>query len=228
MTVNATWACGAAFCKRYPTAEAAELARALCTAARNGGVPTPAVWQSAEADVLCFDRIEACGAASLKAMVATLTVLRQMPKAALGRFDPFVRIRPRLQAAPSAMRALVENLAARDAALAWPAAAVVHGDFHPGQVIRDQTGKVWLIDLDDLALAPAEADLGNLAAWIATQKPGHLGGAAADALVQVLSVASGADPRLTAHFLDVALIRRALKLQEKGVDWVVRQLSVRA
>lgn len=228
MSVNATWACGAAFCKRYPTAEAARLARARCTAARNGGALTPAVWQGAKADVLCFDRIESHGAASLKEMVAALTVLHLVPMPGLGRFDPFSRIRPRLEAAPPSVRALVDGLANKDTALAWSAAGVVHGDFHPGQVIRDQSGKVWLIDLDDLALAPTEADLGNLAGWIATQTPGPLAGAVAGALAQVLSVASWADPTLTAHFLDIALVRRALKLQEKGNDWVVRQLSVRA
>ncbi len=228
MTANATWACGAAFCKRYPTAKAAELSRERSTAARNAGVATPAVWQSAEADVLCFDRIDAHGTASLETMLSTLSRLHQLPSTGLSRFDPFLRIRPRLKAAPAAIRALVEDLAAKDAALAWPAKAVVHGDFHPGQVIRDQAGKVWLIDLDDLALAPAEADLGNLAAWIATQTPGQLVGLKTDALAQVLSIASAADPTLTAHFLEIALVRRALKLQEKGVDWVLRQLPLRA
>jgi hypothetical protein len=227
MTARATWASASAFCKRYATAQAAEVARARSVAASKAGVPTPAVRQSDDAHVVCFDYIQPDKPASLEAMLSTRTQLHRMPTAGLARFDPFLRIRPRLEAAPSTIRALVAGLATKDATLGWPAKAVVHGDFHPGQVIRDQAGKVWLIDLDDLALGPVEVDLGNLVAWMATQTPGRLDGLTADALAEVLSVAEGADATLTAHFVSIALVRRALKLQRKGIDWVFRQLSLR-
>ncbi len=121
---------------------------------------------------------------------------------------------------------MTDNLRAQDAAIEWPARTVVHGDFHPGQTICDAMGRLWLIDLDDLALAPPEADLGNLAAWMATQAPGMLTQLATTARNSVLAVAADADPALTAHFQTIALVRRGLKLRIAGQGWVAEQLAL--
>jgi hypothetical protein len=215
------------FKKRYPSATAADVALRRSHAARRVGVPTPAVLARIGRLVLSFERIAASDPPSLAQMVKLLHCLQTLPPDGLARFDPFLRIRPRLDLAPTRTRDLVSALMARDAALCWPQSTVVHGDFHPGQTIRDSAGKVWLLDLDDLALAPPEADLGNLAAWLATQAEGNLDAGAKAALAMVLALSPTANPALTGHFCQIALVRRALKLAERGAPWAMDQLPLR-
>ncbi|MFM7333572.1 MAG: phosphotransferase family protein [Tabrizicola sp.] len=214
------------FEKVYPSAAAANTALQRSLAARLAGVPTPAVLGRSGPMQLSFARITAAAPPSLPGMIATLQKLKRMPPYGLTRFDPFLRIRPRLANAPPHLQALVTALQSQKQALDWPAGTVVHGDFHPGQTLQDTKGKVWILDLDDLALAPPEADLGNLAAWLATQTKGTLGEAARGAQATVLAVAPQADPALTQHFLQIALIRRALKLAERGQPWALEQLPL--
>lgn len=218
----------AAFPKGYSSAAKAATARARSLAARRAGVPTPAVLGQAGPKILSFERIDARGQPSLAEIVRVVAHLHRMSGNGLGRFDPFLRIRPRLAGAPARIGAMAEELMARDAALHWPKCAAIHGDLHLGQVVRDSSGKVWLIDLDDMALAPPEADLGNLAAWLATQVPGRLGDLAQGALERVSALARDADRTWTGHFCQIALVRRGLKLAGKGQGWVIDQLSLRA
>jgi Phosphotransferase enzyme family len=221
-----TWGDGAEFHKRYGSVEQARRAMLRTTEVLRAGVRTPAARFGDQADVVIFQRIAASGAANLAEMLGLLTDLRRMPTDVLERFDPFARIVPRLPPAPPEIGLLVKHLQTMDAALEWHASNAVHGDFHPGQVIRDRDGMVWLLDLDDLALGPAEADLGNLAAWMATQEPGRLKDQAAQAIAAVLAASGTADAAMVAHFCDIALVRRALKLREKGIDWVIGQLPL--
>lgn len=216
------------FVKRYPSRKLAETAQQRGILAQRHGVPTPPVLGSSGSMALRFARVVARGQPSLAEMLEELARLHRMPQVGLARFDPFQRILPRLGAAPPQIGPLIADLVARDAELGWPEAAVIHGDFHPGQVLRDGGGKVWLIDLDDLALAPPEADLGNLAAWLATQSSGGLTGLVDSAQNRVLSVAPSADPAMVGHFCEIALVRRALKLAERGQHWVLEQLTLRA
>ncbi len=215
-----------AFLKRYLSATAADTAWRRSLAAQGVGVPTPAVLGQTGPLALCFNRVDAHGQPTLAEMIGVLRQPHRMPKDGLGRFDPFLRIRPRLGGAPAAVRVAIDGLIAQGAVLNWPETAAIHGDFHPGQSIRDGLGKVWLVDLDDMALAPPEADLGNLAAWLATQKPGDLGALKQSALEQVLAHSLDADAPLTGHFCQIALIRRSLKLAEKGHPWVIDQLPL--
>lgn len=228
MTGKATWVNGGAFLKRYSSQEAAETAFKRSIVAQAAGVPTPAVLGQSGPMVLSFERIAAQGKPLLGEMVQVVSLLHRMPPRGLARFDPFLRINSRLSAAPPPVGLLVDALQRQDAALCWSGVSAIHGDFHPGQTVRDSLGKVWLIDLDDMALAPPEADLGNLAAWLATQTTGELGALEADALAQVLPLAPDADPILVAHFCAIALVRRALKLAERGQCWVIGQLPLRA
>jgi aminoglycoside phosphotransferase (APT) family kinase protein len=228
MTAGARSASRDTFLKHYASDAAAELARRRSAAACAAGVPTPAVRGDDGPRVLCFDRITTQIKPTLDDMIRMLACLKAMPADGLDRFDPFMRIRPRFATTAPRIRKLIDEMQARDAVLRWPASAVVHGDFHPGQVMRDHEGRVWLIDLDDMALAPREADLGNLAAWLATQAPGQLNDLTARALAQVLELAQTADPGMTRHFFGIALVRRALKLQEQAADWVIDQLPLRA
>jgi aminoglycoside phosphotransferase (APT) family kinase protein len=193
------------FVKKYPSVQSADAALWRSRVARQAGVRTPAV-------------LEAVGKPGLADMQQVLVPLNRMPQESLTRFDPFLRIRPRLDRAPQQVQDIVHRLVAQDAALQWAGTAVIHGDFHPGQVICDSQGQPWLVDLDDLALAPPEADLGNLVAWMTTQYPPLL----------PLVLPKQADPDLTAHFRAIALVRRALKLAEKGQLWALDQLSLRA
>jgi hypothetical protein len=216
------------FEKHYPSVGAADAAQQRSLAARLAGVPTP--------DILCrngplhlsFEQIAVAAPPSLADMLEVLNRLNRMPPDGLIRFDPFLRIRPRLCAAPPHIKGLAATLEAQDAALRWSGSAVIHGDFHPGQTIRDRSGKTWLLDLDDLALGPPEADLGNLAAWLATSAAGRLDDQARAAMTMVLALSPQARPDLAAHFFRIALVRRCLKLVEKGLPWALDQLPLRA
>jgi hypothetical protein len=214
------------FEKLYPSVEAADAAFQRSLSARRSGVPTPAVQGRNGPMRLSFDRVVASAPPTLAQMVKALQTLHRMPPDRLTRFDPFLRIRPRLGGAPLHIQAFVRDLEAQDAALHWPATAVIHGDFHPGQTIQDRSGTVWLLDLDDLALGPTEADLGNLSAWIATRSEGSLETQARNAMTEVLALAPQANPVLTRHFQKVALARRALKLAGKGQPWALDQLPL--
>lgn len=216
------------FFKHYPSRLMADAAWHRSTVALQHGVPTPPVLERPGPTILGFQKVIATGQPSLAEMVDVVARLHRMPPHRLGRFDPFLRIRPRLTGALPQVVAQVTRLAAQDAALGWKETAVIHGDFHPGQLLRDGRGKVWLVDLDDLTLAPPEADLGNLAAWQATQSPDVLDDLARAAQQQVLGAAPWADPALIGHFSQIALIRRALKLAERGRPWAVEQLALRA
>lgn len=226
MTLGPETTNAAVFEKRYPSAARAEAALRRSVVARMAGVPTPAARQGDAVTCLWFDRIEADARPLLPQLIKTVGWLGRMTTAGLDRFDSFLRIRPRLDLATSAIRDLYAELVSRDAALDWPAATVIHGDFHPGQCLRDMSGKVWLVDLDDLALGPPEADLGNLAAWIATRASGDLGAQVQSAMDQVLPHAPHADPALIGHFCRIALLRRALKLAGKGQPWALEQLPL--
>jgi hypothetical protein len=213
------------FEKRYPSVARAEAALRRSLVARMAGIPTPAARQGNAVTCLVFNRIEVAAPPTLPRLIDTVLRLGRMSTEGLARFDPFLRIRPRLSAATSAIRDLHAELVAKDAALGWTATTVIHGDFHPGQCLQDRSGKIWLIDLDDLALGPPEADLGNLAAWIATSTTGDLASQTHSAVAQVQALTPQADPLLIAHFCRIARLRRALKLAGKGQPWALAQLS---
>lgn len=215
------------FEKTYPSIQAADIALQRSLAAGTAGVPTPAVLARSKPRLLCFERIVPDGMPTLAGMLAAVQTLGRMPPDGLFRFDPFLRIRPRLAFASVRIQTLVAEMDAQDAALRWAATTVIHGDFHPGQTIRDASGKLWLLDLDDLALAPPEADLGNLAAWIATCSEGDLDQQAQAAMTRVIALTPGSNPALAGHFLRIALVRRALKLAGRGQSWALEQLPVR-
>lgn len=227
MTSSVNSAAASWFEKHYPSVSAADVAMQRSLVARMAGVPTPAVLGRDGPLRLSFERVVAGFPPTLSEMVEVLRWMKRMPPDGMIRFDPFFRIRPRLDGASPHIRALVFELEAQDASIRWSPSTVIHGDFHPGQTIRDHAGKIWLLDLDDLALAPPEADLGNLAAWVATRSEGNLNALADAALTELLALSPRADPALTGHFFQVALVRRALKLAEKGLPWAVDQLPLR-
>ncbi len=209
------------FIKHYTSIEAAEAAVLRASTARQAGVRTPSVLERIGPRTLRFQQIAATGRPDPLALLSVLAPLNRMPHVGLSRFDPFLRIRPRLPGAPPHVQDLAHRLMAEDTGLNWPQTMVVHGDFHPGQVLCDAQGLLWLVDLDDLALAPPEADLGNLMAWMATQDM-------QDVSSQVQGLAPGADRTLIRHFFKIAMLRRALKLAWKGKMDVLNRLALRA
>lgn len=202
--------------KHYSDTAAAEEARRRSIALAAGGVPTPAVLGKSGEEGLRFERIEGKTGRLLAKddLAPLLSAVARMHRAAvphLPAFDPFLRVRPRL--------ALSTKLPVGDI-LAEPVPdgrATLHGDLHVGQFIRDDNDKVWIVDLDDMALGPAEADLANFAAHLATSVPERR---MADWAKQVCKawtdIGEYLDRDVFARFLRFALLRRHLKLRQAG------------
>lgn len=197
------------------------------------GVTTPAARIAGQGKLVAFRRIEGLpgmagltgsGMSVLGAMMKQTVALHKVsPYAGIGHFDPLKRIRPRMKPASETIfaHAIAEELECVDRMT--PKVGLVHGDLHAGQFILDPNGQAWLLDFDDLAIAPAEADLGNFAAHLATRLDTcHSGYVPALRHWLVLTLkayreAGGrADPKLAESFGRIALVRRALKLSERG------------
>jgi Phosphotransferase enzyme family len=101
---------------------------------------------------------------------------------------------------------------------------VAHGDYHVGQLLfASPSDEPWLLDLDDLALAPRESDLGNFAAHLATVE--RAAKSSFDAFCALASLVCRLYEGLVGHEVDrdmvgvygaIALVRRSLKLRERG------------
>ncbi len=220
---------GRVFSKRYPdAATTAEVIR-RSRIARHGGVITPSITSVNNNHTVEFERIDGeCGIEllqknRLRDLIAPLIELHKIDQDKLPRFDTFLRIDPRV-AAFSIPEALVLEIQKRKK-VAFPVTGVVHGDFHLGQLIRDSSGKCWIIDLDDMATGSPEADLGNLAAYLATH-PATMGDSVSASLRYWENQITGAwndlgqiyQENWLQYFMHVALIRRTLKRVESGDD----------
>jgi hypothetical protein len=103
---------------------------------------------------------------------------------------------------------------------------LVHSDYHIGQLVfASSLGEPWLLDIDDLALAARESDLGNFAAHLATVE---------DCAGDILDIFRGlssvlcllyegvaqhrVEPDTVEAYGAIALLRRALKLRERGAS----------
>ncbi|SEE17042.1 phosphotransferase family protein [Jiangella alba] len=103
----------------------------------------------------------------LAAVLRRLHALDPPDEFALPELAPFVRIRDRIEAAPTVPAAdrawLLGYLADLEDRMAelpdGLAAAVVHGDAWAGNVVADDDGTVWLLDLERFAVGPPEWDL---------------------------------------------------------------------
>jgi hypothetical protein len=143
-------------------------------------------------------------------------------QAAEGSGEARALCRAALRARRSTERHLVKIGAQRDGA----GQVVVHGDYHIGQLIFAVfEGEPWLVDLDDLALAARESDLGNFAAHLATVE--DCGGDTLDTFRALTSLLCPLYEGLAQYRVDrntveaygaVALLRRALKLRGRGAS----------
>ena len=207
------------FLKTYAGPEKATEALRRSTALRHAGVTTPKARVLAP-DSLGFDQIDGISGLSVlkSSLSALLTPLAQVHRATvpgLRPFDPFLRIRPRehLITSKTIARVLRENPPVGTATL--------HGDFHVGQLIRDTDGKVWIIDFDDLAIGPPEADLANFVAHLSTSDItldlfNRLIGWSGQVFHIWRNLSAACDMDVFNSYLRIALVRRHLKLRQAG------------
>lgn len=202
-------------------AQATEAAR-RSMALRQQEVMTPRAY--ANGQTVVFERIAGCSGLPLTQRpiydwLTSLIPLHTSVLDGLPPFDPMLRISPRLDLLTNpSLRAALYRLAQASPR----GGSVIHGDFHLGQVIAGPDSVAWLIDLDDLAIGPVEADIGNLIANLATQD--HLPGPFAVRLEHWRQAVQGAwfrldqaaNPTWVEHFAALALIRRHLKLREQA------------
>lgn len=204
------------FVKMHPDAAVAERAFARSNALVAAGVPTPVARRGARGEELEFDLLNGCcgmtpGGDELTAFMSVLAKLHRTPVVGLTPFDPFLRIRPRAHIATPVPVAeiLCEKVP--------NGCATVHGDLHVGQFIREPSGKVWIVDLDDLALGRVEADVANFVAHLATsQNSWHLARPIQDVKAAWTMIGQPLDAGVFVRFLRFALVRRHLKLREAG------------
>lgn len=204
------------FVKRHPDAATAAEAIRRAAALRAAGVPTPAARPGGADREVAFDLVDGISGRALldrdpAALLAPLARLHRARVSGLPRYDPFLRSRPRLT--PATNRVFHEVLAEPVPG----GSATLHGDFHAGQLIEAQDG-VWIVDLDDMALGPPEADLANFTAHVATS--GDACGFA-DRLTTwreavVSAYGSPCRAEVFARYLRFALVRRHLKLRAAG------------
>ncbi len=111
-------------------------------------------------------------------------------------------------------------------AAAGSAAASLHGDFYPKQVVLQPDHRVALIDLDEVMLGPAELDLGNFAAHLhrytlCGRVPEDRATAAIGVLADAYRAAGGlADSRRLAVHTAAGLMRLASQpFRNREDDW---------
>lgn len=175
------------------------------------------------------DRLDQHGTLLLRA-VEPLGELHELPPGGLDLMplNIFAKIDPRLAGCQRLSKRLRDaGLACRDEiAHNWrppQKPSVVHGDYHLGQLVFErQTMRAWLLDLDDMALGPAEFDIANFAAHFVTSRRFYTGDVLSGFNVLVGLLRDGGGPGsagLSDRLLDLcgaaALLRRSLKLAER-------------
>lgn len=204
------------FLKRYASAAQAAEALRRTRVLRAQSVHTPAATCGPTPSELDFETIEGRTGHNLighdlRPLLQSVARLHGAIVPNLAPYDPLLRIRPRMALTDVPLLHQIANGPAPQGR------AVLHGDLHVGQFIVSSEGAVWLVDLDDLAMGPPEADLANFAAHLATTEPG-LG--IAEWSRQVCdawaSLGHTSDNHAFTRYLHLALLRRHLKLREAG------------
>ena len=165
------------------------------------------------------------------------------PAGELPAFDPFAKVRPRLQFVYNddqrlRIGRLAHVLEARLARMGAQPSTIVHGDFHVGQVLVDgTTAATYVVDLDDVAIGNPASDVGNFAAHVVTASSLYTGPVrdGIEALIEELSAAyrarNGAlllDPIAVSLYASAALLRRLLKLYVAGAGDLPRHPEILA
>lgn len=216
------------------------------------GLRTPAARVGVDPDEVSFEFVEGMTAQATLASLEEGTDLESVLNPCVGLladlhrvrgveappFQPLGKVSPRLerlQQRPGGLsservRGALDLYARLDCALARGTrfAGLVHGDFHPGQVLIESGNaeRPWLLDLDDLAQGEPEADLGNLIAHLLTsgvldQPPSVAALERLETLVCAMYLQHrGLSPDLSALRVheSAALLRRSLKLLVDRAD----------
>lgn len=197
---------------------AAEILR-RSDALRAAGVPTPRALPGDRPEELAFQHIDGNTGFPLlrlpmEQLLAPLALLHRTDVSVLPPLDPLRRITPR-----------IGSLNRPDFAALTPAPpgdAVVHGDFHVGQLLLDERGKMWIVDLDDMARGHPASDLANFIAHLATSDAiggdfrARLNECALEVAHAWTALGREFDPAAFDAHLRIALVRRHLKLREAG------------
>jgi hypothetical protein len=211
---------------------AVDRARAL----QSAGILTPLASLEEGGRMVSFARVEGqCGSMDASGNAALLAPAAQLhamtPPDGLPRYDPLIRIRPRLRGAADAEVEGVIAVIMTDIEAAPPGEHTIHGDLHLGQMIVDSQGEVWLLDLDDMAIGHAEADLGNFSAHLATRQRdveapplGAMRLVLKETLKTYRTLRCEGCRSLADAYGRLALIRRALKFRERGDGHLLKKL----
>jgi len=210
------------FVKHYPDQVTAQKAVIRAWALHRTGVATPKPTANTPIDkTVNFELVEGNSGRSLlrHSLGGILQALSQFHRSnvtGLAAYDPLTRIRPRLHLLDDSSvmyRVLDESVPIGTHTL--------HGDFHVGQLIKDTKRKVWIVDLDDMAIGPPEADLGNFAAHLATSSV-ETGFDVEHWRSRILTtwneLVGPCDLQRFERFLRFALVRRHLKLLEANKE----------
>ena len=204
------------FIKTHRDAASAAEALRRPIALHGQGLATPAPMPGPVENDIHFDRIEGTSgrvliAENLDSLLQSVARLHRSYVSDLPPFDPYLRIRPRLHLSDvTAVHAIVEETVPTGD-------ATLHGDLHSGQFIRDAGGTVWIVDLDDLAIGPPEADIANLVAHLATSGTGFNITRWSSVVRRVwFEQGQCLSQDVFSRFLRLALVRRHLKLREAG------------
>jgi aminoglycoside phosphotransferase (APT) family kinase protein len=237
MSEQLTWAESGRFIKRYDSVASARESRRRTKLVGEAGVRTPAV-VGVDGTEVVFELVEGIAGTALVSrhdvshLLTPLLALHRTNLAGLQGYDSFRRITPRLvddeDALPASLRERIGDLRR----MTVMTGGTVHGDFHAGQLISDASGSIWLVDLDDLALGPPEVDLANFVAHLATHPLTRRCPLTASlaywrrvVLTAWANLGATYDPGHIACFLEIATIRRALKLRERGDETVLSALA---
>lgn len=221
-------------------------------ALRRAGLHTPAARPGSDPDEVSFEFLEGMTAQAALGSLEKDTDLESVLNPCLGLlaslhridgidaqvFQPLGKVAPRLerlQQRPAGLSSeqvgVALDLYARlERSLACGArfTGLIHGDFHPGQVLigPGSAERAWLLDLEDLAQGEIEADLGNLIAHLLTsgaldQPPTVAALEQVETLVCAMYLRhQGRRPDLPLLRLheSAALLRRSLKLSLDRAD----------
>lgn len=203
------------FLKHYSDRAATEEAVRRSSALRSADVSTPAILGFGKTTI-DFQKVDGQSGGlldldDLSPLLSEVARLHQASVKNLPRYDPFLRVRPRLTV-PT--RLPVSDI------LSEPVpngTATLHGDLHVGQFIRSDDQTIWIVDLDDLAIGPPEADIANFAAHLATSLRSRSIRDWSGRVCRAWAEIGGALEDAVFHrFLRFALLRRHLKLREAG------------
>jgi hypothetical protein len=231
--VSGVRVCGGRLFKRYLAEGPAETALARAEWLEENGVLTPGGVLARHGRLAEFAMISGAPGHSVvdsrarriePALFRPIVRLHSLrPGLPLQRFDALAKILPRLDHETAAllhgeMATALDVIDGLDRSN-----MVVHGDLHAGQFMIDEAGSAWLLDLDDLSEGDPAADIGNFAAHLATRdESGRRNPSASlpawlDSVLLAYCEAGGVvTPALAAAYGRLALIRRALKLCERG------------